>query len=452
MTVLGRTPTEGDAVRSEAFGRISARSDAFIETLAAHVRQPTISAHGTGMDAGAEMTADLVADSGLEPRLLAAGGFPAVFGQRVVDPSLPTVLFYGHYDVQPADDVTDWNSPPFEPTLRDGRMYGRGTSDNKGQHVANLLGIQTLLAVSPDVPVNIKVLIEGEEEIASPTLLDIVQQNAELLAADVAIVSDGSLAADGRPMVVCGSRGLLYLELRVDGAPSELHSGNWGGIVRNPVWDLLNALQSLRRPDGSIAVEGFEVGIRAVSCDELDAVHRLDPPAERRGESPNERTRLWPNLNIAGLSAGYGGPGMKTIVPASATAKLDLRLVPDQEPVEIARRIMEHVRAVVPDVNVNVIGSTPPSRTAFDHPWVRRLESGLSHAGLGTPVVVPSLAGTVPMYVFPQGLDVPAVMVPYANSDQNNHGRDENITLDNFLFGMRSAVSMLVEALPDPIP
>ena len=436
---------------------IQANSDAFVDELCDLVRLPSISTQANpGVQACAEALLGSMARSGLEGRLLPTAGQPVVFGQRLVNERLPTVLVYGHYDVQPVDPLDAWQTPPFEPVVRDGRLYGRGSSDNKGQHLAQLLALRSLLAVRGELPLNVKVILEGEEENGSPHLAACVEEHRELLAADLAYTSDGPVHESGRPIVVLGVRGMLSVELRARGANRDVHSGNRGGVVPYPAWDLVQLLASLRRPDGRVAIDGFYDAVRPPTDAERDAIARLplDLDAHLREygieglPSPDEwgyyeRLMLQPTLNIAGLHSGYTGEGIKTIVPHHAVAKLDMRLVPDQTPDAIFDLLARHVRARAPQVELVRLGDMRPSRTPIDNPYTQTVLAALREATGEEPYLVPSLGGSLPDYVFTQILGVPSLLVPYANPDQNNHAPNENLELARFLMGIRTCATVL---------
>ncbi|MEV7012379.1 M20/M25/M40 family metallo-hydrolase [Streptosporangium sp. NPDC051022] len=412
-----------------------------------------MSAEGGDLNPVAERLARLMRDCGLDSKVMATAGAPIVFGQRKESDHLPTILVYGHYDVQPVEPLSAWSSDPFTPQIRDGRMFGRGTADNKGQHIAQLLAIKAVLESYGRLPVNVVMIVEGEEEIGSPHLEQWVDEHAHLLKADFAYTSDGAIHPSGRPVVLCGARGLLYLELTLRVAPVDRHSGNFGGVSRNAALELSRAVSSLWDRDGEVAVPGFHDAIAEPTDLERAAVEALPltwpiPASERLTQvtSPSDwfqRVLLRPNMNISGLSSGWTGPSMKTIIPASATAKLDVRLVPNQDPDDIARLVTEWLRAKAPNVEVNVLSAVRPSRTALDSPIVDRVSRAVEFAWERSPLLYPSLAGSVPDFVFTSNLAIPSVIVPYGNADQANHAPDENMVLDYFHKGARTFTAVL---------
>ncbi|MBA2529882.1 MAG: M20/M25/M40 family metallo-hydrolase [Euzebyales bacterium] len=429
---------------------------AFLDELCDLVRQPSISSEDVGVEACADHLVATMRRSGLSARLLATRNKPVVYGERLVATDRPTVLVYGHYDVQPVDPLDAWDSPPFEPIVRHGRLYGRGTSDNKGQHLAQLLGIRATLAVAGELPVNVKVVLEGEEECSSPHLAEFVEGNRELLAADVVYTSDGPVHDSGEPTVVLGVRGILCLELRARGARSDLHSGNRGGVVPNPAWELVRLLATMVDAEGTVTVDGFGEGVTPPTDAERAAIERLPvdvdahlrtygidrlPPPEGLGFY--DRLMLRPTLNIAGLASGSTGEGFKTIVPATAMARIDVRLVPDQDPDGVFAAVAAHVAARAPGVEVTRVGAMPPSRTPVDNPYTQAVVGALTDVWGREPLVLPSLGGTLPDYVFTRLLGLPSLLVPYANADQANHAPNENLELERFYTGIRTCAAVL---------
>jgi acetylornithine deacetylase/succinyl-diaminopimelate desuccinylase-like protein len=428
-----------------------------VDELAALVRidgvsaQPTASLRRCSLEVRRSMER-----SGLHARLIEGHGPPAVYGERIVSRDLPTVLIYGHYDVQPAEPSPEWSSPPFEPVVRDGRMYGRGTSDNKGQHLAQLWALRAVLAARGELPVNVKMLIEGEEEIGSPHLPALVDEHRILLGADVAVTSDGPVHRSGRPQLVLGTRGQLGVEMTSRGANREAHSGSLGGLLPDPSWPLIHLLSTMRGPTGDITVQGFHDSVRAPTPAErrllaelpLDLAGHLESYGIDALPAPDdagyyERLMLRPTMTVIGLGSGYCGPGVKTLIPHRATARLDIRLVPDQDPDEIFALLQKHVAEHDPSVELTRLSAVPPSRTPIDSPYVGVISEAVTAATGQRPFVVPSLGSTLPNHVFTGILGIPSVLVPYANPDQNNHAANENFELRRFRDGMRICAALL---------
>jgi acetylornithine deacetylase/succinyl-diaminopimelate desuccinylase-like protein len=420
--------------------------------------QPSISAQDIGVAECAELVRQFFTEAGLAARLLPTAAHPMVFAEYRGDPAKPTVLIYGHYDVQPPDPLDQWLSPPFEPTIRDGKLYARGAGDNKGQFFAQLAGIRAWLETVGSLPVNVKFLIEGEEETGSPHLDELVAQHADLLTADLVYTSDGPVFDDRYPIVVFGVRGMLYIELTARGASHDLHSGNWGGIAPNPVWALVRLLTTMLDDENNVIIDGFNDDIRAVSSLMRQAMDNipldqaatlaaleigaLPPPAD---VPYFDRLMARPTLNIAGFTSGYGGPGSKTVLPSRATVKIDMRLVPDQDPDDIFTKVRSHVSAVDSGIEIRHMGSMRPSATPLDHPFAAPVRRAVERGFGAPPVDVPLLGGSLPDAVWTRTLGLPSFLVPYANHDEDNHAPNENIVLDRFYAGVRTAAALMAE-------
>jgi acetylornithine deacetylase/succinyl-diaminopimelate desuccinylase-like protein len=366
-------------------------------------------------------------------------------------------LFYGHYDVQPADPVEAWTSPPFEPTVRAGRIYARGAGDNKGQHFANLLAIEAWLRAG-QLPCNVKVLLEGEEEVGSPHVAEVCQRERERLRADLLICADGPVHESGRACIMFGVRGVLSFELRARGARRDLHSGNWGGVAPQPLWTLVHLLASLRSPDGRLTLDGIEdqvappspaerAALAALPLDEAALMSELgvtawDAPHDRPFY---DRLALHPTLTINGLIGGYTGEGSKTVLPGSALAKCDIRLVAPQTVAEVWARVRAHVACVAPEVELIYQGGMDPAKTSIDSPWAPALEAAIVRGRGERPLLVPAMGGSLPYYAFTDILQLPAFVVPYANADEANHAPDENLEVERFFDGIRTGAAVLDE-------
>lgn len=441
---------------SAVFTYIDAHRQAFLDRLIDYLRRPSISAYGEGIAEVAEYIAGVMGKLGLAPRIIPTDGWPVVFGQRLEHPGAPTILLYGHYDVQPPDPLDAWTSPPFEPTIRDGRLYARGAGDNKGQHFAQLMALESLLACAGTLPCNVKVLLEGEEEVGSPQMPPFVRSHLDELAADLVITSDGPVDTTGRSVILFGVRGVLSFELRAHGANRDLHSGNFGGVAPNPLWTLVHVLASMKDPLGNITIDNFYDDVQPLTDLEHEALSRLpvdedevraslgltrfDQPLDR---SYGERLCAWPTLTINGLHGGYGGPGSKTVLPHEAVAKCDIRLVANQSAEDIFTKVQAHVHRHAPEVEVVFQGAMDPSKTPLDSPYAATLFQAITTAQGEEPLLVPALGGSLPEYVFTKILGVPAFTVPYANADEANHAPNENIEVERFFMGIKTGAAML---------
>ncbi|MFC2078960.1 M20/M25/M40 family metallo-hydrolase [Candidatus Bipolaricaulota bacterium] len=441
---------------SQVLDHIERHRDGFLERLFAYLKRPSISAHGVGIVETAEFLGELLSQIGLEAAIVPTAGWPMVLGKRADHPGGPTVLLYGHYDVQPPDPLDAWLSPPFEPTIRDGRIYARGVGDNKGQHFANLLALESTLTCHGQLPCNVIVLLEGEEEVGSPHIADFVREHADRLRADLAITSDGPVHESGRPCIMFGVRGVASFELRAKGAHHDLHSGNWGGVAPNPLWTLVQLLATMKNERGEITIDGFFDDVRPPSSREREAldslpydvdkikselgIRELDLPLHR---SISDRLAVWPTLTINGFHGGYGGPGSKTVLPCKAVAKCDIRLVSDQSRDDIFSKVEAHVRRHAPGVEFVSLGGMEPSKTSLDSPFAEPLRKAIIAAQDEEPLLVPALGGTLPDYVFTQILGIPSFVIPYANHDEANHAPNENLELARFFAGIRTGAAVL---------
>lgn len=441
---------------SDMFAYVDQHEQIFLDRLIDYLRRPSISAYGEGIGEVAEYIAGVMRRMGLDVKIMPTSGWPMVFGTAVVQPGAPTVLLYGHYDVQPPDPLEAWITPPFEPSVRAGRLYARGVGDNKGQHFAQLMALETLLACRGAFPCNIKVLLEGEEEIGSPHMPEFIREHSDELRADLVIVSDGPVHESGRSIISFGVRGVLDIELRARGANQDLHSGNWGGIVPNPLWTLVHLLATMKNERGEITIDGFYENVQPQNELERAALAKLpiniaqvkqsldlqllDEPQER---GYFERLSAWPTLTINGIHGGYGGPGSKTVLPHEAVAKCDIRLVEAQTAEEILAKVKAHVQRHAPEVSVISHGAVDPSKTPLDSSFVPLLQRAITAAQGEEPLLVPAMGGSLPNYVFTKTLGIPAFGVPYANADEANHAPNENMEVARFFKGIKTGAAML---------
>lgn len=408
------------------------------------------------MDECAHYIAEVMRQIGLNVSILPTAGWPMILGEQMIRPDAPTVLLYGHYDVQPPDPLEAWTTPPFEPSVRDGHIYARGVGDNKGQHFAQLLALETLFACQGTLPCNVKVLLEGEEEVGSPHMSAFLREHQAALRSDLVLFCDGPVHESGRSLLSLGVRGILTLELRVQAATRDLHSGHWGGIVPNPFWTLVHLLGTMKNPEGKITIEGFYDHVLPMSDLEraalaklpldLEAVKQslgiqhLDEPQERPFF---ERLSVWPTLTINGIRGGYDGPGTKTVLPHEAVARCDIRLVEAQSAEDILAKIKAHVHRHAPEVSVTCTGAMDPSKNQLDSPFTMLLSQAL-HAVQGTePLLFPSVGASAPHSAFTSILGIPVFTIPYANADECNHAPNENMEIARFLIGIKSSAAML---------
>jgi acetylornithine deacetylase/succinyl-diaminopimelate desuccinylase-like protein len=400
---------------------------------------------------------------GIGSSILETKGHPVVYAEYLqAGLSAPTVLLYGHYDVQPTDPDNEWTTPAFEPNIRNDAIYARGSTDDKGQVWAHIAAIEHHLVTHGKLPVNLKILIEGEEEIGSPNLNAFVLENAAKLSCDVVVISDGSMFASGVPTLTTGLRGLCYLEVHVQGAKQDLHSGGYGGAVANPIQALAQIIQSLRDGNGKILIPGIYDDVRPVPEAELKGWKRLPFNEAEMMQSvgvtalPGEPgysvlERLWarPTLEINGIWGGFSGEGQKTVLPAKAGAKISLRLVPDQEPNQIFELVKKHILSLeLPGVTVTVkkLHTGNPALVDSNSPAALAAIAALSRA---YPNVKPSFVrtgGTIPVVsVFREVLNAPVLLVDYGLPDDGAHGPNERFTLECFEKGIETSVYLYEE-------
>jgi acetylornithine deacetylase/succinyl-diaminopimelate desuccinylase-like protein len=441
---------------SDIFAYIDDHSQTFLLRLIDYLRRPSISAYGEGIGEVAEYIANVMRQMGLTIQIMPTSGWPMVFGEYHVHENAPTVLLYGHYDVQPPDPLEGWVTPPFEPTIRNDRLYARGVGDNKGQHFAQLMALETLLSCRGTLPCNVKVLLEGEEEVGSPHMPEFMRAHRDELQADLVIVSDGPVHENGQSTISFGVRGVLDIELRARGANRDLHSGHWGGIVPNPLWTLVHLLATMKNERGDITIDGFYDNVQPLTALERQAladlpinvdevkqslgIQRLDEPQER---NYFERLAAWPTLTLNGIHGGYGGPGSKTVLPHEAIAKCDIRLVEAQTADEILAKVKAHVQRHAPEVTVTSYGGMDPSKTPLDSPFTEPLRQAILAAQGVPPLLVPAKGASLPNYVFTKTLGMPVFGVPYANPDESNHAPNENMEIARFIMGIKTGAAML---------
>ena len=431
----------------------------FVDELIALLRIPSISAdpaHASDVARSAEHIAGAAHDAGFSTvEIVPTDGHPAVYAERLVDPALPTVLVYGHHDVQPVDPLDEWVSPPFEPEVRDGRLYARGAVDDKGQVYMHIKAVEAHLRTRGELPVNLRLLVEGEEEIGSVHFEQLVSTLRQRLVADVAVVSDTGIFARGVPSLTVGLRGLAGVEVTVHGPSMDLHSGMFGGAVQNPIEALAGMLASLKDPrTGRVTVPGFyndvvdptdeeRAGYRSLPFDE--AVFRADAggiseTVGERGWSVLEQRWVRPTLEINGIWGGYQGPGSKTIIPAYASAKITCRLVPRQNPAVIAERVASALRASTPagvraDVEAKPGGN--PVLTPADHPAVRAASRAMGAVFGKDPVIIREGGSIPPVEVFQRVLGIQSVLVGVGLPDDHIHAPNEKFDLDHYAMGVR---------------
>jgi acetylornithine deacetylase/succinyl-diaminopimelate desuccinylase-like protein len=444
---------------------IHARRDHYVNELKHYLAIPSISAlpmHADDVQRCARWTADEMRRIGLENiQVNTTPGNPIVYGDWLHAPGAPTMLFYGHYDVQPVDPLNLWESPPFEPTVRDGEIYARGAADDKGQVFMHLKAIEAHLKQTGKLPINVKLLIEGEEEVGSNNLDDFIHAHKPQLGADVVVISDSAMFDRDVPSICYSLRGLVYFQIDVRGTKSDLHSGVFGGAVANPAMMLAQILAQAKDRGGRIKIPGFYDDVRPLS-DEERAQWKTLPFSERRyrqdlgapklfGESGyTTLERVWarPTFEVNGLLSGFTGEGAKTVIPAVAMAKVSMRLVPDQDPDKIATLFEAFLKKIAPktvEVTATRMHGGKPWITDVDNPFIRAAGRAIEQ-GFGKAPVFCREGGSIPVVsTFQRELGVPAVLFGVGLPDENAHAPNEKLDLGNFHGGIISAAILYDE-------
>ena len=439
----------------------------FIEDLKALLRIPSVSTlpeHKDDCRKAADSLASDLKRIGMEHvRLIETSGHPLVCADWLHADGKPTVLIYGHYDVQPPDPLDEWLSPPFEPTERDGNLYARGAVDDKGQVVAQVKALESLLAATGKLPINVRVIFEGEEEVGGEGIADFVASKPPELKADFALVSDTELFSPGLPTLCVGLRGMIYTELEVRSSRTDLHSGMYGGAAPNAFVSLAQILAKLKDEDGKILIPGFYDDVVAPSAEELAAWKSLPFDEEHyriaevgskqltgeKGYSVLERTWARPTLDVHGIPGGFIGAGAKTVIPAKATAKVSMRLVPDMTPAKAFALYKAYVEKIAPasvDVDVRLIHTGDPCLIPVDNTYIQAATRAL-HEVWGKDTVFIRSGGSIPIVGdFAKHLGLPSVMMGFGLPDDNLHAPNEKFHLKNFELGIVSLIRFLEEA------
>jgi acetylornithine deacetylase/succinyl-diaminopimelate desuccinylase-like protein len=444
---------------SAVIATVDGAHDALLADLFELLAQPSISAQNVGIRETAAIEQRLLREAGLDTRMIETGGEPFVYGEWLGAAGKPTILFYGHYDVQPPEPLELWESPPFEPVIRGGRIYARGVADNKAQHFSHIAAIKAWMDTTGSLPVNVKVLLEGEEESGSPSFHDAVVANRALLRADLVFMSDGPVSDIRYPQIAFGVRGMLYIEFRAKGPNRDLHSGHWGGVAPNPIWTLVRALGTMVDDQNRVTVEGYYDNVVEPTPGARAAMEALpfDIPSILAGVGltqlppPDDlpyadRIMAQPTFNLSGLNGGYGGPGSKTIIPSTAVAKIDMRLVPNQTPDEIWDKVEAHVAAFAPNVEVvRLRGGVLPSYTPVEHPLADPIRKAVEFGFGSPPIDIPIVGASLGEATWTKTLGMPAIHVPYGAPEQANHSPNENYRLERLWQGIATSAALLAE-------
>lgn len=431
--------------------------DRFLEELKTFLRIPSISTlpeHAGDVQRAAEFVADSLKAVGMENvEIISTARHPLVYADWLHAPGKPTVLCYGHYDVQPADPLDLWNTPPFEPTLRGGNLYGRGTADDKGQMYMHIKALEALRAANGAFPLNVKFLVEGEEEVGGASIAKYVASNQEKLKADVALVSDTAMYAPGMPTLCTGLRGLVYMEIEASGPARDLHSGLYGGAAPNPIFALIELLAKAKDANGVIRIPGIYDDVEApapaekrsweqLPFDEGEFLRSEVGAAALTGEpgySVLERIWARPTLEVHGIGGGFTGAGAKTVIPATAVAKVSLRLVPRQDPEKIQATVKRFIEENTPAgvrFTTRVLSASPGLVMNPDHPAIAVAARAFSEV-FGKPTVFIRSGGSVPIVGdFAKHLGIPTVMMGFGLPDDGLHSPNEKFNLENYYKGI----------------
>jgi len=428
-----------------------------IEDLKRLLSQPSISAQGAGIEEAAALTAGLLQEYGVPPRILPTpGGPPVVYGELQGDSPF-TLLLYNHYDVQPPEPLELWSTPPFEPSIVDGKLYARGVSDNKGDIIARLLAIKAFLRARGRLPVSIKFLIEGEEEIGSPHLPAFIRENQALLKSDACLWEGGGLNWGDRPTITLGLKGIINVDLEVRGAVRDVHS-SLAPIVPNPAWRLVWVLNSIKDADENILIDGFYDDVRPPTPEEIEAIEAIPSEEEEmranlgierflkglKGVDLQLHSILEPACTINGIISGYTGEGSKTVLPCYARAKLDFRLVPDQRPDDIIAKLRKHLeKHGFTDMVLSAGEGENPARTPLDSPFASVVNDAAREVYGSEPIIKPSMSGSGPMFSFTDILAIPVASSGVSNPDSRDHAPDENIRLADFILSAKHVAAIL---------
>lgn len=447
---------------------ISQNSKKFEEELFDLLRIPSVSTdskHKNEVKKAAEYLVKQLNGIGLDNvHLHETPGHPIVTAEKCPHDDRPTVLIYGHYDVQPSDPDELWNTPPFEPTVKNGRIYARGASDDKGQSFTHIKSVESYMKTGTELPVNVKFILEGEEEIGSPNLVPFIKENKELLACDMVLISDTAMFGEDQPSITYGLRGLAYMEVNVTGPNRDLHSGLYGGAVDNPANVLCEMIAKLKDENGVIQIPGFYDQVEKMTPEMREAYAQLPFNEEEykktldlkavKGEkrySTLERASARPTLDVNGLWSGYQGEGAKTVLPAKAGAKISMRLVPDQDPKEIAKQFTEHIQSIAPntvDVEVTEHHGGHPIVIDLDFYGLKAAAKAFSDV-YEKEVLFSREGGSIPIVAdFKKVLGVNSILMGFGLSRDALHSPNESFSLKDFHRGIQTSARFF-EVLPD---
>lgn len=449
----------------EVIDYIDSNYERYLDELKEFLRIPSISTlpeHSKDMQRAAEFVAEKLKQAGMNKvEIFQTEGHPLVYAEWLGAPGKPTVLVYGHYDVQPVDPIELWDTPPFEPTIKGDNIFARGATDDKGQMYVHIKSVEAYFKTFGSLPLNVKFIIEGEEEIGSSNLTSFLKNNVELLKADAVLISDTSLWDVGVPTITYGLRGLIYMEVEVIGPNRDLHSGTYGGAVPNPINILAEMIAKLKDKDGRITITGFYKDVLKLTKEERENFKALKfsekefaksigikKSVGEKGYSVLERVWARPTLDCNGIVGGFTGQGAKTVIPSKASAKISMRLVPNQDPKKIAKLFTKYIKQIAPDfvkVNVTSLHGGYPVLAPLDHKATKAAARAMSKA-FGKKTIFMREGGSIPIVVdFANRLKACPVLMGLGLDSENLHSPNEHFNLNHFKLGIKSSVYFLDE-------
>lgn len=441
----------------QIFKFIDKNETKYLEELRTYVKQPSISTQNKGIEDCAELVKKMMDKIGFETNIIQIkNGYPVVYGEIMAKKNEKTIIFYNHYDIQPPEPLEEWETDPFGGEIKEGRMYGRGISDNKANFTYRIQAIEALLEQLGEISTNVKFVVEGEEEMGSPNLLGFINDNKKMLEADGCIWEGGAVDAEGVPHIRLGNKGILYVELRTKGAKVDAHSMN-APLIENPAWKAVWALNTFKDNKERITIDGFHDDIREPNKEEYNFVNNTEFGLKEFKETYGLNTLLpgdnnadiWkkflfePTCTICGFDSGYKGKGTKTVLPSKSVVKVDFRLVADQRPDDILKKVRKHLdKHNMSDVEVVKITVLEPSKTPINDPFVKEITKQVKDVYKKEPVIWPTSPGSGPRYLFTNELNLPTAGIGISNFESNIHAPNENIKIKDYMQGVKLIASM----------
>lgn len=430
--------------------------DEDLTLLKRFIEYPSLTNNPSGICKCVKFLTSLMTQIGIDTEIIETDGNPLIYGELKSSKDVPTILFYGHYDVQPTGALNLWESPPFVPTIRNNRLYGRGSGDNKGQLLAHILAVKNYLKNFNKTPINIKFIFEGEEVTGSHSLEKFAKQNPNCLKADLVYTADGAMALDNTPLINLGTRGVMRFNLEIHTARADNHSGNKGGAIENAAWELVKVLSSMLDNEGNVLIEGFYDDVIEANDEDIQLINKLPFDPGRLADIYNVKSInknkeeffksliFKPTLTINDINTGYPCCGVDNIIPGRAEAKMEVRLSYNQSPEKIRELIRNHIHTINPYIKIVPIDNDMlPSKTDINDNYLNIISKSIEKATTKKPLVVPGGGPTLPEYIWTEILNIPSIIVPYANIDESNHSPNENIQIDLFHQGIKTTAQII---------